>query len=296
MQNWVARNKRRLPELIEDAQEWNGAQEGDEDDLDEGDWDLVLRKAAGTCACGEAGCEWWAAAVSFFERNPGIDGDFLAACLVKVIKEGPSKTARVPLIVGPRNAGKSTVLEPVLALFGKDGVFTKPKLGAPCPLGKLLGPQRRFIFFDDYRPVEYASMPEKSPTVPVTDFLAMFCGQTFQIQVSQCFNNGQPDKIWSRGAAMTAKKAGLWQPTAVVPREEIRHMQARVCQFEAKATLKERDFKPVPKCAESFARWLVVASARYATRVPPQPSPNEEAAEAQPRRLPLPPLPASASA
>ena len=293
MQNYVARNQRKLAELIEDALEWEAAPERAKED-DESDWDLILRKAACTCACGEAGCEWWAAAVAFFDRNPGIDKDFLAACLVKVIREGPSKTARVPLIVGPRNAGKSTVLEPVLTLFGEDAVLTKPKLGAFCPLAKLVGPQCRFIFFDDYRPVEYASMPEKSPTVPVTDFLAMFCGQKFQIQVSQCFNNGQPDKVWQRGAAMTAKKKGLWMPSDTVPQEEIRHMQARVQQFEAKGKLKEGDFRTVPKCSESFARWLVTGSTNYANRLPQQPSASEGA---QPSRvvLPLPPLPAPAA-
>ncbi|CAK0810352.1 unnamed protein product [Prorocentrum cordatum] len=280
MQNYVARNQRKLAELIEEALEWEGASERAEED-DESDWGLILRKAACTCACGEAGCEWWAAAVAFFDRNPGVDRDYLAACLVKIIKEGPSKTARVPLIVGPRNAGKSTVLEPVLTLFGEGGVFTKPKLGAFCPLAKLVGPQRRFIFFDDYRPVEYASMPERSPTVPVTDFLAMFCGQKFQVQVSQCFNNGQPDTIWKRGAAMTAKKKGLWMPSDVVPQEEIRHMQARVVQFEAKGKLKEADFRTVPKCSESFARWLVTGSTQYGNRLPRQPTASEEA---QPRR------------
>jgi hypothetical protein len=293
MQNYVARNQRKLAELIEEALEWEGASERAEED-DESDWGLILRKAACTCACGEAGCEWWAAAVAFFDRNPGVDRDYLAACLVKIIKEGPSKTARVPLIVGPRNAGKSTVLEPVLTLFGEGGVFTKPKLGAFCPLAKLVGPQRRFIFFDGYRPVEYASMPERSPTVPVTDFLAMFCGQKFQVQVSQCFNNGQPDTIWKRGAAMTAKKKGLWMPSDVVPQEEIRHMQARVVQFEAKGKLKEADFRTVPKCSESFARWLVTGSTQYGNRLPRQPTASEEA---QPRRvvLPLPPLPGPAA-
>ena len=121
----------------------------------------------------------------------------------------------------------------------------------------------------------------------------MFCGQRFQIQVSQCFNNGQPEKVWNRGAAMTAKKAGLWKPTAVVPREEIRHMQARVVQFEARgAVLQERSFRTVPKCAESFARWLVTASANFANRQVRQLSPSEGTQPARPV-LPLPPLPDS---
>ena len=64
---------------------------------------------------------------------------------MKVTKEGPSKTAQVPLIVGPRNAGKSTALEPVLSLFGKSRVMIKPKLGATCPLAKLVGSECRFF-------------------------------------------------------------------------------------------------------------------------------------------------------
>jgi hypothetical protein len=60
--------------------------------------------------------------------------------------------------------------------------------------------------------VDYAAHPKENPTVPVTDFLAMFCGQPFNIQVSQSFNDGHPDMEYHRGAAMTAKEEGLWDP------------------------------------------------------------------------------------
>ncbi len=226
---------------------------------------------------------WWAAAEAFFQRNPGLDRHLLAAALRKVIVEGPSKTARVPLLVGPSNAGKTTVLEPIYALFGDGHVFHKPKVGASCPLSGLVK-GRRFILFDDYRPVEYAALPRDNPTVSVTTFLALFQGQPFDIQVSQSFHDGHPSVTWRRGAAMTAKLEGLWDPMGAVAREDIRHMQSRVLQFEAQAALEPGAFVPVPRCGASFARWLVADSAAYASRPAAAPAPS------LPRR-PLPLLP-----
>ena len=41
------------------------------------------------------------------------------------------KGVRVPLIVGLPNCGRSTVLDNVKNVFGKEHVLNKPKLGAP---------------------------------------------------------------------------------------------------------------------------------------------------------------------
>eukprot|EP00973_Karenia_brevis_P049637 6890040-Karenia_brevis.AAC.1 len=89
---------------------------------------------------------------------------------------------RVPCILGPSNSAKSTLLDPVRAVFGHDAVFNKPKLGAPCPLSCLRVGHKRFIYFDDYRPVQYARLPKDNPTVSVLTFLAMFQRQPFEIQ------------------------------------------------------------------------------------------------------------------
>ena len=111
------------------------------------------------------------------------------------------------------NCGKSTVLDPIRSVFGKAAVLGKPKLGAANgALSRMAKGNIRFVYFDDYRPVDYAAHPKENPTVPVTDFLAMFCGQPFNIQVSQSFNDGHPDMEYHRGAAMTAKEEGLWDP------------------------------------------------------------------------------------
>jgi hypothetical protein len=75
--------------------------------------------------------------------------------LKDIVKNGPSKTCRVPMLVGPSNTGKSTVLYPFDDLFGPKQVFHKPALGSSFALRNIVQ-KKRFIFWDDYRPVEYA--------------------------------------------------------------------------------------------------------------------------------------------
>jgi len=162
------------------------------------------------------------------------------------------------------------VLDPIRNVFGKDRVLGKPKLGAPNgALSRLVKAPIRFIYFDDYRPVEYAALPKENPTVPVTDFLAMFCGQPFHVQVSQSFNDGHPPVEYHHGAAMTAKQEGLWDPCGSVSREEIRHMQARVEIYQATHIVGEDpdDFIVSMACAESWCRWVVADSIAYANRL-----------------------------
>ena len=192
----------------------------------------------------------------------------MAASLRKVIQQGPSKTARVPLLIGPTNAGKSTIFEPVDAVFGFNRVLHKPKLGASCPLQKLAKGDRRFIYFDDYRPVEYAALPRDNPTLSTTTYLAMFEGKPFDVQVSQSFNDGHPEVVWRRGVAMTAKEEGLWDPVGGVSREDIRHMQSRMEIFSAPAQGTGADLVDIPKCAESWSRWLAGEAVAYAAMGP----------------------------
>jgi hypothetical protein len=191
-------------------------------------------------------------------------------------------------MVGPSNTGKSSVFDPVRAVFGAS-VFNKPKLGAPCPLSKLPR-DKRFIYFDEYRPVEYAALPKDNPTVSATTFLAMFQGQPFDVQVSQSFNDSHPEVIWKHGAAMTAKEEGLWDPMGIVTREEIRHMQSRVEVFRAGYIIPEADFVSLPLCGESWARWLVHDSMLYAAAPRPQPP-----LVARRRLVPLLPIQSAAS-
>ena len=71
------------------------------------------------------------------------------------------KDAKVPAIVGPPSCAKSTLLDPVRNVFGKDAVLGKPKLGAAN--GALSQKAQkaesgvRSTYFDDDRPVDYAA-------------------------------------------------------------------------------------------------------------------------------------------
>ena len=272
MQLWIHSRQRKLKEFIQDALEFESAKHKAALER-ESEWQLVERLAQGSCSCNSGACVWWTLASDFFKNNVHIDKERLAASLRKVITFGPCKEARVPLIVGSSNCAKSTVLDPVRNVFGKTAVLSKPKLGAPNgALSRLAKGGIRFIYFDDYRPVEYAAFPKENATVPVTDFLALFCGQPFDIQVSQSFNDGHPPMEYHQGAAMTAKEDGLWDTLGTVTREEIRHMKARVEVFRATHVIGNDpdDFVTSPACAESWCKWILADSIAYATRQGPQ--------------------------
>ena len=270
MMLWVSGHQKKLKELIKEAIEWGAASQKAQLER-ETEWQLMERLAKdGTCECGSSGCLWWAMATNFFENNTSIDRERLAAAIRKITMFGPSKDTPVPMIIGNKNCAKSTVVDPVLNVFGKEAVHTKPKLGAPNgAYGELAeGGPVRFIYWDDYRPVEFAAIPESNPTVPVMDFLAMFQGQPFKPQVTQTFNNGHPTVTWKRGVIMTAKSNGLWDPTGNVTAEEIDHMKARVEIFPATHVVgtKPDDFTPSPACPKPWCRWVVMDSLAYASR------------------------------
>jgi len=288
MHAWVSDKQGTLKELIREAWEWNAA-ETDADAEAETDWALVERLAKKSCSCEGSGCRWWSMATEFFRNNTRIDQQLLAASLRKVIQFGPGKKAKVPLIKGVTNSGKSTMLDQVRGVYPKGAVLNKPKLGASCPLSRVAKGNIRFWYWDDYRPVDYATLPRDNPTVPATQFLAIFNGQPFDVTVSQSFNNGHPEMELHRGCAMTSLEDGLWEPRPGVSREEIRHFQSRVLEFHATYSIPEEDFETAPMCPESWCRWLLVDSLAYAQRSGP------EVALSRPVRqgLALPPLPES---
>jgi len=273
MKLWVHTRQCRLKQFIREAYDLEAAK-GKAELEKETEWELVERLAKdATCKCDGLGCIWWGLADEFFTNNKGIDKERLAACIRKVIMFGPSKDAPVPLITGKRNCGKSTVADPILNVFGKENVLGKPKLGAPNgALADLAKDHIRFIYFDDYRPVEYAAMPKENPTVPVTDFLAMFQGQSFNPQVSQSFNDGHPHVTWHKGALMTAKEKGLWNELGNVTAVEITHMKARVEIFRATHVVgtSPEEFQSSPACPNPWCRWVVVDSIVYAARQGPR--------------------------
>jgi hypothetical protein len=293
LQAFVSKHQRKLQELLEDADQWMRAA-ADAAHERQSDWDLIQSLAKKTCNCGGGVCQWYEAADEFFNNNAAtINRREFAGCLAKVIRHGPGKNSRVPLIAGATNASKSTVLSPTLKVFGFKAVVHRPSEKASMALTNVTKKGKRFIFWDEYRPVEYAARG----TVPVGSFLSLLGGTSLEVQVSQSFQSGHEEIVWRRGAALTAKEEGLWDPLPCLPglvpvnREDIRHMQSRVHQFNALVQVPGAMVK-IPDCAESFCRWLLVDAAAFATShverplrklqgraLPPLPSELEDAEE-----------------
>lgn len=153
MQQFVCNNQSKLKVWMEQAEEWGQATSAAASER-ESDWMLVCRTAAGTCPNGPQ-CGYACAAAQFFQANSStISRDSLAAALRDILNNGPSKTTRVPLIVGPTNSGKTTIVKPFVDLFGFKHVFHQPARNSNFALRNLLHEHKRFIFWDDYRPVE----------------------------------------------------------------------------------------------------------------------------------------------
>lgn len=168
----------------------------------------------------------------------------------------------MPFLIGPSNTGKSTLLYPFDDLFGPKHVFHKPALGSTFALRNIVK-KKRFIFWDDFRPVEFA----RKETVPVATFLSLFIGKDTEVQVSQSFNDGNLDINWKRGVVFTAKEEGLWDPTSKVPAEDVRHLRNRVEEFRFTHVVPA--LKEVESCAPCMARWI----AKLSEEAPPPPVP-----------------------
>lgn len=248
MQAFVHRNQRKLDELLEDAAEWASAPEAAALER-KSDWELVSEAAASQCCHGDQ-CPYDRAVKAVVERNAGsFSLQALAVALRATICGGPSKTCRVPLLVGATNTGKTTLVESFEQLFGHKHVFHKPVLGSSFALRNITK-SKRFLLWDDFRPVEYAQK-----TVPVTTFLSLFSGHSFEVQASQSFSDGNPDVVWRHGAVLTAKEKGLWQAAGEVSEEDVRHMQSRVLIFPLRAGVGK--LQKTDPCAVHLAWWLV---------------------------------------
>ena len=128
MQRYVHGQQKHLKEHLAEAAEWGAARANARAER-ETDWELVCRTADGPCPHG-AECQYARSTSRFFAENRATLSQVeLAAALRAIIINGPSKTTRTPMIVGPTNTGKSTVLLPFDDLFGFKNVFHKPAPG-----------------------------------------------------------------------------------------------------------------------------------------------------------------------
>ena len=80
-------------------------------------------------------CSYNHAAAAFFAANSmSLSRVELAVALRNILVTGPAKTTRVPMIVGPTNSGKSTLVLPFDELHGFAHVFHKSALGSSFAL------------------------------------------------------------------------------------------------------------------------------------------------------------------
>jgi hypothetical protein len=259
MQLFVHKNQRKLQAEIEDAKEWDSARDNAQFEAID-DWTLVYDSARQACPHGVGPCTYREAAKKIFQANAStLCQKQLAAAIRDILVNGPKKTFPVPFLVGPSNSGKSTLLYPFDDLFHPRRVLHKPALGSTFGLRNIVGGTKRLIFWDDFRPVEYA----QEKTVPVSLFLTLFIGQWSEVQVSQSFNDGNKDVQWNRGALFTGKQEGLWEPTKTITAEEIQHMRNRVREFVFTVVLDKNAMKDVVSCPVCMARWIVAGAAAF---------------------------------
>jgi len=262
MQKWVHSQQRRLVAHLEDAKEWHSARSNAQFEAID-DWTLVCQSAEKSCPHGAGQCSYKCAVTQIFEANAAtLNVNKLAMLLRGVLQHGPKKTVRVPFLIGPSNSGKSTIVYPFDDLFEPKRVLHKPALGSPFGLRNIVGGTKRFIFWDDYRPVEFA---EK--TVAVSLFLSSFMGQFSEIQVSQSFSDGNKDVQWNRGVVFTGKQEGLWRPTKHVGVEDIRHMRNRCEEFVLTEAMPDGQLQDVCSCAVCMCAWIVEFAAAYDAEV-----------------------------
>ena len=210
--------------FVAEAMQWGEARQQAAAER-QSEWSTLCATADKDCPHGHA-CSYNHAAAAFFAANSmSLSRVELAVALRNILVTGPAKTTRVPMIVGATNSGKSTLVLPFDELYGFAHVFHKPALGSSFAL-RNLPKEKKFLFWDDFRPVEYGQR-----TVPVTTFLSLFQGQPFEVQMSQAFNDGNTDFEWHRGCVLTGKAKDLWKPLPGVDEEDIKHMKSRLLIF-----------------------------------------------------------------
>ena len=256
MQIFASNHQRKLTEYIEDAEEWATAKQNAAFAAIS-DWDLLCQARAKPCPHGDD-CGYKKSVAEIFHLNSStVSRSRLAFCLREIMQKGPAKHIRIPFLVGPSNSGKSTLLYPLDDLMGPRYVFHKPALGSTFALRNIT--KKRFIFWDDYGPVEYAA--EK--TVSKSLFLSLFIGKNAEVQVSQSFNDGNMDVQWKRGVAFTCKLDGLWTPAGKITQEDVNHMRNRCEEFYFYHVFSKEALKEVDSCCHHFAEWVIDGANEY---------------------------------
>ena len=137
MQLFVHQRQRYLKDFVAEAMQWGEARQQAAAER-HSEWSTLCATADKDCPHGHA-CSYNHAAAAFFAANSmSLSRAELAVALRNILVTGPAKTTGVPMIVGPTNSGKSTVVLPFDELYGFAHVFHKPALGSSFALRNLL--------------------------------------------------------------------------------------------------------------------------------------------------------------
>ena len=136
-QLFANKHQRKLIEYIGDAQEWARAKvHADAEKLSE--WDMLLKAAAVGCAHAPGKCSYAAAAEEISARNaPALCKHKLAKSLRDILRNGPSKTCRVPFLAAPRTLARAHCFTRSTICLAQGKSSTSLRWGQPSRSGTL---------------------------------------------------------------------------------------------------------------------------------------------------------------
>ena len=144
VQQWLFKNRVRLPALIDDIWQW----ENMEENLCAarlGRMDTLRRAAQSPCVCNGA---WAAKVVASFIIN-GINVRHICTDVCRSLTMGRGETVPVLVLAGARGGeGKSLFLKALLSVYGHEHVFQPPE-NSSFPLLDL--PGKKVAFLDEWR-------------------------------------------------------------------------------------------------------------------------------------------------
>ena len=222
-------------------------------------WDMILHACRDSpCVCGG---QWIPMTEQLLQYQvlqfpPGAPPDeipssaSLRAALQHALRHGADKHNNV-YIYGPKDAGKSHVLKPMVVLFGQL-CFVRP-VGKKnsYPLQELF--DKKVCVLQDFRATTYE--------MGFDDLLVWFEGESFQVPLPQ--NTHKGNKLYTERAPLfisagsklriSPKEALALQ---VAPEEQNDMMDARFKFFRHPAPVPPRHLRSVRPCPKCFATWL----------------------------------------
>ena len=168
----------------------------------------------------------------------------------EALQTGAEKHTNV-YVYGPKDAGKSHVLKPMVAVFG-EYCFVRP-VGKKnsFPLQALF--DKKVCVLQDFRASTYQ--------MGFDDLLVWFEGESFEVPLPQ--NSHKGNRVYSEKAPLfisAGSKLRISQKEAVElqvnPEEQDAMMDARFTSFRHPVPVPQSRLRKVKPCPKCFARWV----------------------------------------